>query len=160
MKKVVFGLLIALSTLFAVTISASAAPPEAKAKNPGPFDGSFNGMVHADKNTKAPLSLVLTHKGNQVEGNLFLGEGLYVDGGMCGSGYIPASTQFAAGKTSAKNPRQLSATSTFKVNGVNVKVILDSEVSANGKQIDAKAKIDLPWFCGGDPVLDGTLYQA
>jgi hypothetical protein len=37
-------------------------------------------------------------------------------------------------------------------------VILDSVVQ--GDTLTAKAKIDLPWICGGDPVLTGTLQKA
>ena len=43
---------------------------------------------------------------------------------------------------------------------LNVKIKLDGDVSADGDEISAKAKVDLPWLCGRDPVLSGTLYKA
>jgi hypothetical protein len=159
-KKVVVGLLLALSAMLAITITASAAPGEAKSKKAGPFQGTFNGTVYGDNGTSAPLSLVMTHQGNQVEGTVFLGKGLYVNGGMCGSGYIPAAAQTAAGQTSSNDPGHLAAQSYFKISGIGVKLLLDGDVSADGEQIETKAKIDLPWICGTDPVISGTLYKA
>lgn len=160
MKKVVIGLILALSALLAITLSASAAPQYSKSANTGPFEGTFKGIVYGDKGTSAPLSLVLNHRGNQVEGNVFLGEGLYVDGGMCGAGYVPAGSQFAAGKTSAKNPRHLAAQSNFKVSGINVKLDLDGQITPSGDELETRAKIDLPWLCGRDPVISGTLFKS
>jgi hypothetical protein len=93
-----------------------------------------------------------------VEGSIFLGDGLNIDAGLCGAGTIPASSHVAAGKTSTINPNNLSATSTFDVSGVTVKVNLDSQVQ--GDTLKAKAKIDLPWLCGSDPVITGTLQRA
>jgi opacity protein-like surface antigen len=160
MKKVLIILALAMSATLAFAASASAAPDVPKTTNSKPFDGTFNGKIYGDKGTSAPISLVLTHKGSEVEGNVFIGEGLYIDGGMCGAGYIPAASQSATGQSSAKNPRHLSANSIFKVSGVNVKLNLNGDLSANGEQLKANATIDLPWFCGGDPVITGTLYKS
>ena len=44
------------------------------------------------------------------------------------------------------------------VGGIDVKVDLNSKVS--GDKLNATANIDLPWMCGGDQVLTGTLYRA
>jgi hypothetical protein len=160
MKKVLIILALALSATLTFAASASAAPDVTKTTNSKPFDGTFNGKIYGDKGTSAPISLVLAHKGNQVEGNVFIGEGLYLDGGMCGAGYIPAASQFATGQSSAKNPRHLTANSNFKVSGVNVNLKLDGDLSADGEQLKAKATVDLPWFCGGDPVIIGTLNKS
>lgn len=159
-KKVVIGFILALSAMLAVTLSASAAPQHTKSADTGPFSGTFKGRVYGDKGTSAPLSLVLKHQGNQVEGNVFLGEGLYVDGGMCGAGYVPAGSQFASGETSAKNPRHLAAQSNFKVSGINVKLGLNGKITPSGDELETQAKIDLPWLCGRDPVISGTLFKA
>jgi hypothetical protein len=43
---------------------------------------------------------------------------------------------------------------------MDVTIELDGNVSANGNVIEAEAKIDVPWICGPDPVLNGTLYKA
>lgn len=160
MKKVVIGLIFALIAVLAITLSASAAPQHPKPAKTGPFEGTFKGMVYGDKGTSAPLSLVLNHRGNQVEGNVFLGEGLFLDGGMCGAGYVPAGSQFATGKTSAKNPDHFSAQSNFNVSGINVKLNLDGQISDDGDELESKAKIDLPWLCGRDPVISGTLFKT
>ena len=158
MKKALIGTLLAVGAILALTLSVSAAPIEKKI-NPGPFEGTFRGTVYGDNGSKAPLTLKLNHRGELVSGTVSLGTGLYVNGGFCGAGYIPASSQVASGKTSAKNPRLLNATTYFKVAGVNVKLFLDGEVSPDGEEIEAKAKIDLPWLCGGDPIITGTLVQ-
>ena len=160
MKKVMISLILTLGALLAVSLSASAAPEAAKAKKAGPFEGTFAGTVKGDNGKSANLSLDLTHRGDEVKGFVVIGEGLYVDAGMCGKGYVPAGTQFARGETSSKNPSQLSAESRFKVSGISVKIKLDGEVSDDGDELSAKAKIDLPWICGHDPVISGTLYKA
>ncbi len=160
MKKVALGLLLALGALFALTIGVSAAPEMVTSTKPGPFHGKFQGTVYGDKGTKAKLSLDLDHRGNKVEGKVFLGEGLFVDAGMCGSGYVPAGSQFAVGQTSTTNPQHLDAQSTFTVNGIKVNIDLDGDISSSGDQIKTKAKIDLPWICGRDPIISGTLNKA
>jgi hypothetical protein len=160
MKKVMISLVLAVGALFAVFLSASAAPDAAKVKKTGPFEGTFTGKVKADNGTSTELSLDLTHRGDEVKGFVVIGEGLYIDAGFCGKGYVPAGTQFARGETSSKNPSHLAAESQFKVSGLKVKIKLDGDVSSDGDEINATAKIDLPWLCGGDPVISGTLYKA
>ena len=124
----------------------------------GPYEGVFHGTVYAPDGSKAPMSLDLTHRGRAVEGTVFLGDGLNIDAGLCGAGTIPASSLVAAGKTSTANPKNLSTTSAFDVNGITVNVKLDSQVQ--GDTLKATAKIDLPWLCGSDPVISGTLQRA
>ena len=160
MKKVLVSILVVVGAFFAITVGANAAPNEAAPKKAEPFEGTFHGRVKGDNGSSAPISLVLNQKGKKVEGTVFLGEGLYVDAGICGAATVPAVTQSAAGQTSAKNPRHLSAQSAFKVSGLNVKLKLDGDLSADGETLKAKAKIDLPWICGGDPIISGTLVQA
>jgi hypothetical protein len=156
MKKALIGTLLALSAILVVTLSVSAAPSVKKNK-PGPFEGTFQGTVYGDNGSKAPITLNLRHRGEDVSGTVSLGSGLYIDGGFCGAGYVPASTQVASGKTLAKKPNELSAASKFKVSGVSVRLLLDGEISPDGEVIEAKAKVDLPWLCGGDPVITGAL---
>ena len=160
MKKVMISLVLAVGALFAISLSAGAAPDMTKVKKTGPFEGTFVGEVKADNGTSTELSLDLTHRGDEVKGFVVIGEGLYIDAGFCGRGYVPAGTQFARGETSSKDPSHLSAESQFKVSGLKVKVKLDGDVSDDGDEINAIAKIDLPWLCGGDPVISGTLYKA
>lgn len=160
MKKAVIGLLLTIGVIFAATATASASEAQSHSSKAGYFDGTFHGRVYGDKGTSAPISLQLTQDGRQVEGQVMLGSGLYVNGGMCGSGYIPGGAQYAVGSVSASNSRRLTADSTFVVSGFKVNIDLVGIASADGQELDAEAKIDLPWLCGRDPVLSGTLYRA
>lgn len=153
-----FLVIILVLIAITATMSVAAAAPETAVGKVGPYDGVFNGTVYGPDGSEAAMSLDLTHEGNVVEGVVFLGDGLHIDAGMCGTGAIPASSLLASGETSAANPKLLSTTSTFDVSGIPVKVNLDSEVQ--GDTLKAKATIDLPWLCGGDPVYTGTLQRA
>lgn len=159
-KKTVIGLILALVATLAITLSASAAPQPSNSTKIGPYEGTFKGTVYGDKGTSAPLTLVLNHRGNEVEGKAILGEGLYLDGGMCGAGYVPASQQSAAVEVSEKDSGRLSVQTIFEVSGINIKIDLNSQISADGDELEAEAKIDLPWLCGHDPVISGTLFRV
>ena len=158
MKKFLIGLVAVIGIVATMSVASASAAPETAVGKKGPYAGVFHGTVYAPNGSKANMSLDLTHKGNVVEGTVFLGEGLSVDAGLCGAAAIPASSLVATGKTSAVNPKKLAATSVFDVNGVTVKVDLDSQVQ--GDTLKANAKIDLPWLCGSDPVITGTLHRA
>lgn len=160
MKKTVTSLLLVLTAFFALTVVASASPEIPETHQVGPFDGTFHGVAKGDNGSSAPLTLELTHYGNTVKGTAFLGKGLHVDGGFCGAANIPASVRSASGQTVPNNPRRLAASTAFDVGGFEIGVELDGNVSANGRVLTADAKIDLPWICGGDPVLTTTLYKA
>ena len=158
MKKLLIGLFAVMGLIVTMSVASASAAPETAAGKAGPYEGVFHGTVYAPDGSQANMSLDLTHRGSVVEGTVLLGEGLNVDAGMCGAAAIPASSIYAAGKTSPVNPKILSTTSTFDVGGISVKVLLSGTVS--GDNIDASAKIDLPWLCGGDPVLTGQLHRA
>jgi len=160
MKKAIIGLMLTLGVVFAMTATAAAAGNTEQTDEAGHFDGTFEGTVQGDKGSSAPISLQLSQDGRQVEGYVEIGSGLYVNGGMCGAGYIPGSAQAAGGQVSASNPRRINAESTFVVSGFKVNIDLVGIASADGQEVDAQAKIDLPWLCGKDPVLSGTLYRA
>ncbi len=159
MKKFIASLfvIVAMVTVFAVTTGSAGAAP-AQAGKVGPYEGVFNGTLTADNGTKAPITLNLTHRGSVVDGTVFIGKGLNIDAGICGATAIPETAVNATGNTSAKNPKYLSASSSFDVSGIDVTVDLESVVQ--GDKLSTEAKIDLPWLCGGDPVLTGTLYKA
>lgn len=157
MKKLLIGLFAVIGLIATMSVTGVHAASNTTVKK-GPFEGVFHGTVVAPDGSEAPMSLDLTHRGNVVEGTVFLGDGLQVDAGLCGATAIPASSINAAGKTSTLNPKNLSAVSTFDVNGIAVKVLLDSQIQ--GDKLSAKAKIDLPWLCGSDPVITGTLYRT
>ncbi len=156
MKKLVVGI-ISLVVLLTVTIGAHAAPEVAMRGKVGPYEGSFRGTAYGDRSSSAPLALQMTHRGNQVKGSLSLGEGLYVNGGWCGAVNLPASTVDVEGQTTLRDARRLKATPTLNVGNLDITVDFESSVSANGKVVTAKAKVDLPWFCGRDPLLTATL---
>lgn len=160
MKKAIISILAALVMLSAASISAFAAPPLPQSQKTKPFDGTFTGTVYGSKGSSAPLTLNLSQTGATVKGDLRLGSGLYVDGGFCGGGYVPSGIQSATGKVVPDNPNRLTAGSTFKVNGMNIKVRLVGDALANGNALKAKATVDLPWLCGQDPELSGTLYRT
>lgn len=158
MKKLLIGLFAVFGLIATMSVTSANAAPATATVKPGPYEGVFHGTVYASNGSKAPMSLDLTHRGSVVEGTVFLGEGLQVDGGLCGEAAVPSSSVVASGNTSPSNPKNLSAASTFDVSGIPVKVVLDSQVA--GDVLKAQAKIDLPWLCGSDPVLTGTLHRA
>jgi hypothetical protein len=158
LKRFLIGIFAVIAIFAVLSISAVDAAGVSKAGKAGPYEGIFEGTVYAPDGSSAPMSLDLTHRNNIVEGAVSMGEGLTIDAGFCGVGSIPASTIMASGKTSAVNPEKLSASSTFEVSGIKVNVILDSLVE--GDTVTAEAKIDLPWLCGRDPVMTGTLQRV
>lgn len=159
MKRWGSRLLVVLAMLLVVTAGAYAAPGQAATGKVGPYEGRFQGTAYGDENSYAPLALELTHRGSQVEGRLFLDEGLYVDGGFCGTVSLPATVQPVKGQAVRWNPNRLVASPTFDVGGFELAVDFESTVSTDGDLLVAKAKVDLPWFCGRDPALTATLHR-
>lgn len=157
MKRLMIGVLTVLAILATAGIGVEAAPDLVSSQRSGPYEGKFDGFAYGDRSSKAPLTLELTHRGRQVEGQVLLGEGLYVNGGFCGAVDLPATVQQVEGQTLLGDPRRLEVTPTFDLGGFDLAVDFQSEVSADGELITAKARVDLPWFCGRDPVLSGIL---
>jgi hypothetical protein len=158
MKRLLVAMMIlaVLSTAAAGAYAAPLAPATSKA---APYEGSFQGSVYGDGQSRAPLALDLTQRGNLVTGKVSLGEGLFVDGGFCGAVNVPATEQYAEGQTVRGNPRRLVVSPVFDVDGFDLAVDFESTVSLSGNMITAKAKVDLPWFCGRDPQLIGIVYR-
>lgn len=159
MKGLVVGILEVLIMLSLLAIPVNAAPEIVSTEKAGPYEGTFHGIVSGDEASKSRLTMDLTHRGNQVEGQVSLGEGLYVDAGWCGAVNIPATTLYVEGQTVRWNPKRLVTSPTLDVDGFQLTVDFESNVSADGDTITAKAKVDLPWLCGRDPVLTGTAYK-
>ena len=165
MKKLLFGMLVAavlVSGLTAGTALADEAPlvsSAAGSPDVGPFEGVFSGVLYGDNNSRAPIALQMTHRDGVVNGRLYLGEGLYVNAGMCGKTEIPSMVQSANGRTLSNNPNKLAVDTSFNVSGFDIGVDLTSTVSADGKTLSAATSIDLPWICGRDPSYSGTLYR-
>lgn len=123
----------------------------------GPLEGIFIGNVHSNNGTTAPLMLQLSQTGNQVYANADISEGLTVDAGFCGVVPIPAGSFSASALSDPRRPNMLVADVTFDVNGFEISASLISELSDSGDQLDAEVSIDLPWLCGRDPTLRGSL---
>jgi hypothetical protein len=160
MKRLVAGVLDVLVILSILAIGFSAAPGVAAAEDKvGPYEGTFQGYAYGDQGTRAPLTLDLTHRDRQVEGKVSIGQGLYVDAGICGAASIPATAQYVEGQTTRWNQNRLEVSPSFDLGGFDLVVDFESSLSASGDIITAEAKVDLPWFCGRDPVLKATLYR-
>jgi hypothetical protein len=158
MRKLAISALVALGLFVATTAGAMAAPSSAAAPA-GPYEGKFEGTVSSG-GSSAPLSINTTHRGETVAGTASLGQGLVVSTRFCGSAAIPATTRQLSGQTQPGEPRHLAATTTFTAEGIPVTVYFSSNISTDGTTIDGAATIDVPWFCGGDPVVAGTLHKA
>jgi hypothetical protein len=159
MRIFAIGTLVALA-LFASTATGALAAPARSTGKVGPYEGRFKGTVTSANGTSAPLSVTLTHKGNNVAGVATLGEGLEVQTSYCGAASVPSRTEQLSGQTSPGKPRHLEATSKFNIQGMPITVRFKSDVSADGKTVQGTTTIDVPWFCGADPVLNGTLKKV
>jgi len=157
LKKILISTFVALIAIVTLTVGVYAAPSSSGPGEIGPYEGLFYGYVSGDKGSRAPIALRLTHRGDTVKGYVYLGDGLHVDAGICGSVNVPAGGQIASGSTLPKDASRLLTQSTFNVDRFKVSVELDSQISDDGKSISADATIDLPWICGRDPVVSGTL---
>lgn len=159
MKGLLFGLLDIVVILATLSGGVAAASGGLSTEAAGPYEGRFYGIAHGDRNSYALISLDLTHRADWVEGNLSFNEGLYVDGGICGAVNLPATEQTVEGWTEPKEPGHLEASPTIDVGSFDLTIDFESDVTETGDIITAKAKVDLPWFCGRDPVLTATLYR-
>ena len=159
MKRVLLGIAIVVSILSTSVALAYAVPGVERESTVGPYEGSFMGIAYGDEGSRAPLALELTHHGSQVEGTVSIGEGLYVDAGLCGSFDLPAIEADIEGQTLERNPRRLEASPTLDTGAFEFVVDFESEVSSSGRVIVTRANVDLPWFCGQDPVLSGILLR-
>lgn len=163
MKQLIWGAIITLIGLFGLTAGTVLAANLTGLTNTsdqalvGPYEGVFYGTMTGDNNTSALMALQMTHRDGVVEGKIYLGEGLFVDAGVCGKAEIPSMRQYATGQTQPDNPNELSVHSNINVSGFDIGVELHSNVSADGETLTAQASIDLPWICGRDPSFTGTL---
>ena len=162
MKKLSLSITIVLMVGMLVTasVSASGLPKIERSLStftPGPYEGSFSGTVSSDNGSQAPISMNLTHRGDVVEGSVSLGNGLSVNGGVCGTVDVPSVEQHITGTSQPDNPNQISTQMAFEVSGINIVVDLNSQISSDGSVIQAQTAIDLPWLCGRDPLLSGSL---
>ncbi len=160
MKKLLVGLVAALAIASAAVPGVQAAMDGSRGENEAPFEGTFTGYVYGNRGSRAPLTLVLTQDGDEIEGTARLGKGLYVDAGWCGKGYIPAVEEAGQVEIARNDPRRFQMRPSFDVSGLKVTVDLEGTLSADGNTITAEAELDLPWICGRDPELTAELYRV
>lgn len=160
LKKIILSLTLALLTVSVIAVGGAGAAAPVIPGNTGPFNGKFQGTVHGDQGSQAPLTLNMSQNDEQIRGTATLGQGLYVDGGWCGKAYIPATSQSGTFKTLSYDPNRVLFNTTFDIRGLRIGVNLNGKISPDGKNLTADARIDLPWFCGKDPVINGFLYKA
>ena len=159
MKKKILGVISAIILLSTAASSVFAAPSDIKSSDKDPLQNTYTGMIHGDKGSQAPLTLALSEVNDQIFGTVYLEKGLFIDAGRCGGGYMPATVQSAEGEVNKYKPNQIEASTTFKVSGFTVSIDLEGILSSDGEVLETEAKIDLPWLCGRDPVISGTLYN-
>ena len=165
MKKYFFGTLVAVVLVFGLTagsVFAAEAPVasnSSRSTSVGPFEGVFSGVLYGDNNSRAPIALQMIHRDGVVNGRLYLGEGLFVNAGVCGKTQIPSMVQSASGRTLTSNPNKLAVNTSFNISGFDIGVNLTSTISADGSTLNAATSIDLPWICGRDPSYSGILYR-
>jgi hypothetical protein len=139
--------------------AALAAPNNDTLPQAGPYEGIFYGMIQGDRESQAPIVIALKQRGEEISGTIYLGEGLFIDGGVCGKVNVPSTQQAARGINNATDPNRLQAKTTFNVSGFQLDASLNSLLSADGNTLTAIAKADLPWFCGTDPTLKANLQR-
>jgi hypothetical protein len=159
MKGLLIGIAEVVIMFSLLAVPVRAAPELIPTGKVGPYEGTFRGLVYGDRGSSAPLTMDLTHRGNQVEGRVSLGSGLYVNGGWCGSVNIPSVSTYVEGQTQRLNPKRLVTSPTFDIEGFELTVDFESNISSDGEIITAEAKVDLPWLCGRDPELTGKAYR-
>jgi hypothetical protein len=158
MKKKLLGVVSILILLSTAATTVLAAPKDLS-NDKNPFQATYKGIVHGDKGTQAFLTLALSQVDDQISGTVYLGSGLYINAGRCGGGYLPAAVQSAEGEVNKYKPNLIEASTAFKVSGFKVAIDLEGLLSSDGDVLETEAKIDLPWLCGRDPIINGTLYK-
>jgi hypothetical protein len=128
--------------------------------DPRPFNGVFSGIAFGDRGTQAPLSLDLSQQGPDVAATATLGEGLYVATRFCGGATVPAGTVDGTGHVDLDAPGRVWTSASFDVQGFPVRMAIQGDLSEDGQALAAEATLDLPSFCGTDPVLTGTLLRV
>jgi hypothetical protein len=132
-------------------------PDSSTMNTPGPYEGVFSGSVSGDNRSQAPITLKLTHRSDDIEGVVSIGEGLYVNAGRWVEEYS-IHGRFSV-KTQPGKPNQLTTQLTFNVSNFQIDINLEGLISEDGNIMTLNANIDLPWICGRDPALTGILYR-
>ena len=159
MKKILPGLLIALIILSVLAVPALARTATVK-QDVGPYEGTFDGYLVGSEDSRAPLKLILRHRDGVVYGWAKIGEGLQVSAGRCGEMRLPDATRFVKGESISGDAHRIAVETQFAVRGFEIDVDLESVLSQDGQMIQADTRIDIPWICGRDVVLQATLERV
>ena len=142
----------------------TAAPPVAAtlpavggAGGSGGYTGTFAGTLTSDDGSTAPVSLNLTQSGTTVSGDITIGDGLTIDGGNCGAQAIPAGSRSVSGQVSPSNPNHIEVSAGYEVQGLTITGNLRGDLAADGNSLSGQIDLSLPFLCGRNPVISGSL---
>ena len=123
----------------------------------GGFSGAFAGTLTSDDGSTAPVSLNLTQSGTTVAGDITIGEGLTIDGGNCGVQAIPAGSRSVSGQAAPSNPNPVEVGGGYGVRGSPFTANLRGDLSPDGSGLTGQIGLSLPFLCGRNPVITGSL---
>jgi cytoskeletal protein RodZ len=121
------------------------------------FNGRFAGTLASDDGSTAPVSLDLTQTGSTVAGDIAIGDGLSIDGGNCGAQAIPAGARSVSGQVDPSNPNHIEVAAGYEVQGFNITAALSADLSPDGNSLNGRINLSLPFLCGRNPVITGSL---
>ncbi len=140
-------------------------PPAQTAATPAPigggsagsFNGAFAGTLTSDNGSTAPVSLNLTQTGTTIAGDITIGDGLTIDGGNCGAQAIPAGSRSVSGQTDPSNPNHIEVSAGYEVQGFTITAELIADLSPDGNSLNGQIGLSLPFLCGRNPTITGSL---
>jgi hypothetical protein len=121
------------------------------------FNGRFAGTLTSDDGSTAPVSLDLTQTGSTVAGDIAIGDGLTIDGGNCGAQAIPAGARSVSGQTDPSNPNHIEVAAGYEVQGFTITAELIADLAPDGNSLNGQINLSLPFLCGRNPVITGSL---
>jgi hypothetical protein len=121
------------------------------------FNGRFAGTLTSDDGSTAPVSLDLTQTGSTVAGDIAIGDGLTIDGGNCGAQAIPAGGRSVSGQVDPSNPNHIEVSAGYEVQGFNITAELIADLAPDGNSLNGQINLSLPFLCGRNPVIAGSL---
>ena len=121
------------------------------------FNGRFAGTLTSDDGSTAPVSLDLTQTGSTVAGDIAIGDGLTIDGGNCGAQAIPAGARSVSGQVDPSNPNHIKVSAGYEVQGFTITAELSADLAADGNSLNGQINLSLPFLCGRNPVITGSL---
>lgn len=155
---------VATPTLAAALPAATLPPAPAEATLPAvggsgsaAFNGRFAGTLTSDDGSTAPVSLNLTQTGSTVAGDIAIGDGLTIDGGNCGAQAIPSGSRSVSGQTDPSNPNHIEVSAGYEVQGFTITAELLADLSPDGNSLNGRIDLSLPFLCGRNPVITGSL---